>query len=323
MRLGVAVLLASFTACAGAASDDEDPTDRASPTTRGAAAAARGIVANNAFFYYADVDAATRFYTGTLGLEIAADYGFAKILRIGATSYLTLVDAERGMHSADEPKTVALALVTDQLDAWWEYVDELGLPLRSGYEPEEGSPHHGFVVIDPEGYYLEFERFNPHPENERFTPLLDAAPTLRVGGRAGEAPGDLGFKATVLWLYYRDIPGMRRFYENELGLDMIVDQGLAKIYPTSRTGFIGLVDETRGMHSYTEDKAVTLSFLTDDLDAWFEHARAGAFELRSDSIETGNPRYRAFVGYDPEGYFVEFDTFLDHFDNQALLEAIE
>jgi hypothetical protein len=44
--------------------------------------------------------------------------------------------------------------------------------------------------------------------------------------------------------------------------------------------------------------------------------------LRSDSIETGNPRYRAFVGYDPEGYYLEFDTFLDHPDNEALLAAI-
>jgi predicted enzyme related to lactoylglutathione lyase len=227
-----------------------------------------------------------------------------------------------GMHSADEPKTVALALVTDQIDAWWDYVSDLGLPLRSDYSPVDGSPHHGFVAIDPEGYLLEFERFNPHPENERFTPLLDAAATLPVGGDAAAAPGDLGFKATVLWLYYRDIPGAMSFYEGEFGLSMVVDQGLAKIYSTSPTGYVGLVDEARGMHSYTEDKAVTVSFLTDDLDAWFAHARAGAFELRSDTIETGNPRYRAFVRYDPEGYFVEFDTFLEHTDNDDLMRSL-
>lgn len=317
MRSGMAVLLAASLGCAQAAPEDGAGEGET------IAAEARGIAANNAFFYYADVEAATRFYTETLGLRIAADYGFAKILQVAETSFLTLVDAERGMHSADEPKTVAIALVTDQLDEWWDYVSALDLPLRSGYEPREGAAHHGFVVIDPEGYFLEFERFNPHPENERFIPLLDAAPTLPVGGAAGEAPGDLGFKATVLWLYYRDIPGMQRFYEDRFGLEMVVDQGLAKLYPTSRTGYIGLVDETRGMHSYTEDKAVTLSFLTDDLDAWFEHARAGAFELRSDTIETGNPRYRAFVGYDPEGYFLEFDTFLDHPENAELLPALE
>ena len=30
--------------------------------------------------------------------------------------------------------------------------------------------------MDPEGYKIEFEQFNPHPENELLMPLLDALP---------------------------------------------------------------------------------------------------------------------------------------------------
>ena len=79
------------------------------------------------------------------------------------------------MHSADEPKTTAIALVTDQLDEWWDYIQTRDVAMRSTeYIPKEGSAHDGFVAIDPEGYFLEFERFNPHHENERFMPLLDA-----------------------------------------------------------------------------------------------------------------------------------------------------
>jgi catechol 2,3-dioxygenase-like lactoylglutathione lyase family enzyme len=315
MRSATAALLLIPIACSEPAPGDVTPGDTTVP-------ASQGITANNAFFYYSDVEAAAAFYTETLGVRMVADYGFAKILQIGETSFLTLVDEERGMHSSEEPKTVALALITDQLDEWWEYVSEREIPLRSGYTPREGSAHDGFVAIDPEGYLLEFERFNPHEEYELFVPLLDEAPTLPVSGDPAARTEGLGFKATVLWLYYRDIPAMQRFFEDQFGLDMLVDQGLAQIYQTSGTGYIGLVDETRGMHRFTEDKAVTVSFLTDDLSAWMEHARAGAFELRSDSIETGNPRYRAFVGYDPEGYYLEFDTFLDHPDNEALLAAI-
>ena len=318
MRLALSALVLVAVGCSGSSAGDDTENTSGDP----AVPDARDITANNAFYYYADVEAAAEFYTRTLGIRMVADYGFAKILQVGKTSFLTLVDAERGMHSADEPKTVAIALITDQLDEWWEYVNEREIPLRSGYNPREGSAHDGFVAIDPEGYLLEFERFNPHEENERFVPLLDEAPTLPAGGDVADRPGGLGFKATVLWLYYRDVPGMQRFYEERFGLDMLVDQGLAKIYRTSGTGYIGLVDETRGMHRYTEDKAVTVSFLTDDLDAWFAHARAGAFELRSDSIETGNPRYRAFVGYDAEGYFLEFDTFLPHPDNDDLMAAL-
>ena len=88
------------------------------------------FTATNAFWYYADLDAATDFYTRTLGLRVAADYGFAKILQIGETSYLTLVDEEMGMHSSEEPKSVALALITDQLDDWWVYLSAEGVEMR-------------------------------------------------------------------------------------------------------------------------------------------------------------------------------------------------
>jgi catechol 2,3-dioxygenase-like lactoylglutathione lyase family enzyme len=281
------------------------------------------IVGSNAFWYYTDLAAATNFYTETLGLKLAADYGFAKILHIAGTSYLTLVDGTMGMHTPEEPKTVALALVTDQLDEWWEYLNQQGVEMRNGgYNPTENSAHDGFVAYDPEGYYLEFERFNPHPENEQFLPLLEQAETAPAQSTGSKVPPGLGFKATVLWLYYRDLPGMADFWEDEIGLRMVVDQGWAKIYEASSTGFIGLVDETMGMHSYTEQKAVTVSLWTTQLAEWFEHVRGGSLEMRSESIEEGNPRYRAFVGYDPEGYYVEFDTFLPHEDNEELLLLI-
>ncbi len=277
-----------------------------------------GIVANNAFLYYDDLPAATRFYSEVLGLEVVADYGFAKILHVAPTSYLTLVDAAEGMHSSSEPKTVAVALVTDQLDEWYAHLTEQRAPMKFDYNPAEGRPHHGFVVLDPEGYYLEFERFNQHPENERFMPILGRTETVFTAAAA-----DLGFKATILWLYYRDMEGLQRFYGDTFGFELLVDQGWAKIYQASPSGFIGLVDETRGMHSYTEQKAVTVSFLTDSLEQWFNYAREGAaFELRSDGVEQTD-RYRAFVGYDPEGYFLEFDTFLSHEDNERLLALLE
>jgi predicted enzyme related to lactoylglutathione lyase len=278
-----------------------------------------GITANNAFFYYADLKAATEFYTQTLGIEIAADYGFAKILHVAGTSFLTLVDADSGMHSADEPKTVALALVTDQLEAWWDYLSATDTEMRFEFNYREDRPHDGFVAIDPEGYLLEFERFNPHEENEKFIPVLQRAETKFA---TGSVPEGLGFKATVVWTYYNDLDGAMAFYEDKFGLDMIVDQGWTKIYQTSTTGFLGLVDQERGMHRATEQKGVTLSFWTDDIDSWFVHASgANGFEMRSDSVGR-NDRFHAFVGYDVEGYYLEFDTFLPHEHNERLLVLI-
>ena len=235
-----------------------------------------GTTASNVFFYYADLEQAERFYREVLGLRVAADYGFAKILQVAPKSFLTLVDAAEGMHSADEPKTTAIALVTDQLDEWWDYIQTQDVNMRSTeYAPEAGSAHDGFVAIDPEGYFLEFERFNAHAENVDLLPALEASSTLYADPDSG-VPEELGFKATVVWFYYRDMAGIQRFYEQVMGFDLIADQGWTKIYRIGPTGYFGLVDETRGMHSYTEDKGVTLSFLTADIDGWFDYLTSRA-----------------------------------------------
>ena len=282
-----------------------------------------GTTASNVFFYYADVEAAAEFYNKVLGLRTVTDYGFAKIVQVAPKSFITLVDAEVGMHKADEPKTTAIALITDQLDEWWDYIQTQDVDMRSTeYAPVEGRPHHGFVAIDPEGYFLEFERFNEHPENERLIPVLDRSETLFPEPGTSSVPEGLGFKATVVWFYYKDMEGIQRFYEDVMGFDMIVDQGWTKIYPVGPTGYFGLVDETRGMHRATEQKGVTMSFLTDDIDAWFEYlSNHDAVEMRHDAV-VEEEAYRAFVAYDPEGYYLEWDTFNDIPDNAALLEAV-
>ncbi len=282
-----------------------------------------GTTASNVFFYYADLDAATRFYREVLGLRVVADYGFARILQIAPKSFLTLVDAAEGMHDADEPKTTAIALITDQLDEWWDYLQTQDIDWRSTeYNPTEGSAHDGFVAIDPEGYYLEFERFNEHPENVDFLPVLDQAETIYPEPGTSNVPEGLGFKSTVVWFYYTDMPGIQRFYEEVMGFDLIADQGWTKIYRIGPTGYFGLVDETRGMHNFTEDKGVTLSFITADIDGWFEYLDGrDDVEMRHEAVQV-DERYRAFVAYDLEGYYLEWDVFTDAAVNEALVEAI-
>jgi hypothetical protein len=66
------------------------------------------------------------------------------------------------------------------------------------------------------------------------------------------------------------------------------------------------------MCDFTEEKAVNVSYWVRDLEGWWAYAKKNTpFPLRSDSLSTGpDNRYRAFVGYDPEGYFLEFNSFL-------------
>jgi predicted enzyme related to lactoylglutathione lyase len=288
-------------------------------------ARAPDIQATNAFYYYRDVDAAWAFYRDVLGFETVADYGFARIMRVAPASYLTLVDEARGMHSADEPKSVTLAIVTEQVEAWFDYLSSAGVSMRGPLRDfEPGRPHDGFVAIDPEGYLLEFERFNAHDENVALMPVLEAIEPLGPAGETAEVgrPSGLTVQATVLWLYYRDLGAMEAFYERLLGAELLVDQGWAKVYQASPTGFVGLVDEQQGLHRATDDKGVTVSFFTSDVAAWLERVRAQEVALRTAELTNESERVSVFVAYDPEGYFLEWDTFLDTEANDRLLRLL-
>lgn len=283
------------------------------------------IQALNAFYYYRDVDAAWEFYTRVLGLETVADYGFAKILRVAGSSYLTLVDQAHGMHTADEPKSVTLALVTEEVEAWWAYLSGRGVPMRAELGAvDTARAHNGFVAMDPEGYLLEFERFNPHAENTELLPRLAAVEPLGPAqGVATDRPAALRVQATVLWLYYRDIGAVLAWHERTLGTRLLVDQGWAKVVPVSGTGYLGFVDGSRGLHQATEEKAVTVAFFTEDVDGWFAALQSRPdFRLRTQEITDESGRVRTFVGYDPEGYYLEWDTFLPVEENGRLLHYL-
>jgi len=283
-----------------------------------------GIKATNLFLYYKDLKAAGAFYTGTLGMELVADYEMALILRMTTDAYLILVDASKGMHTAEEPKTVALALLTDQLKEWYDYLESEGVSIKYTYK--EGPAHDGFVAIDPEGYLLEFERFNQHSENEKFIPILQQNKNNSIATNPKSSkPENLKIHSTITWLYNKDVLAMQHFYQDVLGLEMVADQGWTKIYQVSNTGFLAIVDERRGMHNFTEKKAVNVGFIMEDLPTWFEYVKTNQlFELRDQELNIGpETRYKAFVGYGPESYYLEFDAFFPHTNNTLLLEYLD
>jgi catechol 2,3-dioxygenase-like lactoylglutathione lyase family enzyme len=284
-----------------------------------------GIQASNLFLYYCDLNRALNFYTEILGMEAVAEFDNAHVIRMAADSYLILVDADKGMHSAEEAKTVAIALLTSQLDEWYHYLGRQNVEIKFEYKPRKGSAHDGFVAVDPEGYLLEFERFNQHPENEKFIPLLDQNKQIEIRPELVQGTTEgLSIHSTISWLYYKDLLGMQNFYQDVLGLEVVADQGWTKIFRVSRTGFLGIVDERRGMHSFSEEKAVNVGFILEDLEAWFAYVKENKpFALHEDELGTGpEGRYKAFVGYCPEGYYLEFDHFYSHEGNSILLDHL-
>jgi predicted enzyme related to lactoylglutathione lyase len=315
MRIYLLIVVSAFlSACA--------PEESALPVTENADATRPDIIATNAFYYYADVDAAWSFYRDTLGLETVVDYGFAKIVRMADSSYLTLVQASEGMHSVDEPKTVTLNLVTDELNRWHAYLAANDVPMQADLGDVDGAGANSFVAVDPEGYYLKFVRYDPEPNGESFVAAFaDVTPVI---SSVEVASGRLSIRATSFSAYFDNLDVVRPFYES---LFEIVPSGQLNgvdTYQFSSSGFLTLVEGADDLHSPTEQNAVTLSFLTSEIDGWFERATNWpGFELRTpEIIEEGGGLVRVFVGYDPEGIFLEWDTFQDAPGNEEMVKYL-
>lgn len=279
------------------------------------------IIATNAFYYYDDVEAAWTFYRDTLGLETVVDYGFAKILRLAESSYLTVVLAEEGMHSADEPKNVTLHLVTDELNRWHEYLLRLGREIEYDDDGDAVLPGDSFVILDAEGYRIRFVRYNPHPNHNSYVESFAAAdPVMSTAG----ARGDMSIRASAFSVYYNDAANVGPFFE---GLFAVAPVGLldgSPIYQLSGSGFVSLEDYAGGELSSPGENGMTLSFFTSDVDAWFARASARrGFELRTPEVVGESGLVNVFVGYDPAGVFLEWDTFLDLPENEALLDHLK
>ncbi|MFK8040819.1 VOC family protein [Congregibacter sp.] len=271
MRQLIILLAASL--CFASAAQDEAP--------------AANAVAADIRFYYEDVPRAAQFYRENLGLHPIKATDESVVLEIAHGAFLTLATLESEGYTPDTPRTAAIALITDQLDEWWEALSQRGLDMRTeSYDPVAGRAHHGFVLADPEGWLLEFERFNPHPENTALMPQLSALQTRYVDGDAAGLPEQLGFKATVLWLYYEDLAAAENFLIESLGLPLITDQGWAKIHAAAPTTFLGLVDGARGMHTFTPEKAVTFELLTSTLAA--QKSQLAAKDIPIISSEDGS-----------------------------------
>ena len=112
----------------------------------------------------------------------------------------------------------------------------------------------------------------------------------------------------ITFLYYKDLEGAMRFYEDILGFSVAIDQGWCKIYGLSSDGYVGLVDETRGMHKAHPVKPVQICLRVPDVDAWHAYLQDRRVEGLTAPQTSAELNIRAFVFYDPEGYQIEIQS---------------
>lgn len=120
-----------------------------------AAAALPPIAGQVTFLYFNDIDAAARFYGGTLGLAKTFDLGWVRIFALSPTSSVGLVDGKSGAHRPAAEKPVMVSLVVDDADRWYAYLKGRGVEIKE--PPSDGTRVRvrAFGFSDPEGHTLE------------------------------------------------------------------------------------------------------------------------------------------------------------------------
>lgn len=123
-------------------------------------------------------------------------------------------------------------------------------------------------------------------------------------------PDDGVVEKVITFFYYTDLQRALAFYTDILGFALEIDQGWSKIMRITGNGYVGLVDESRGMHRAAPIKPVQLCLRVAKVDEW--HAFLQSHNVKNltmvkDSISLG---IRAFVFDDPEGYQIEVQSVL-------------
>ena len=119
----------------------------------------------------------------------------------------------------------------------------------------------------------------------------------------------LGKDCAITFYYYADITAVAPFYEQVLDFELVLDQGLARIYRIAGTAYFGIVDGNKGHLRHQTQSAVLLTLVDQDVEGWHarlkEHGVAGQSEIL-------HGRYcDHFFFEDPAGYAIEIQRFRD------------
>jgi predicted enzyme related to lactoylglutathione lyase len=112
----------------------------------------------------------------------------------------------------------------------------------------------------------------------------------------------------ITWVYTENFEGTCRFYGNLLGLELIRNEGTARIFQTGEKSCIGVCKAF-------EDRVVNpvggmITLVTDDVDSWYALLEEKGAQLRGPPKVLENFGVYSFFACDPNGYVIEFQQFL-------------
>lgn len=116
-------------------------------------------------------------------------------------------------------------------------------------------------------------------------------------------------ECAITFYYYQDILAISPFYEDTMGFDLVLDQGMARIYRVAGAAYFGIVDGNSGHLAHQEKSAALLTIVSEDIAGW--HARMVAANVAGLTKIMHGRFCEHFFFEDPGGYAIEIQRFHD------------
>lgn len=119
------------------------------------------------------------------------------------------------------------------------------------------------------------------------------------------------FSSQITFLYFKELTGPARFFEEILGLQKVDDKGFARIYQIAGGAFIGIVDEAHGYCSAPTAPNVLITLVTEDVQQWYERLMAAGVAIDAAPAIHEKANVEGFFFEGPGGYAFEIQKFLN------------
>ncbi|MBE2222814.1 MAG: VOC family protein [Anaerolineae bacterium] len=107
------------------------------------------------FLHTADLVETAVFYQTILGLKMVLDQGRCQIFQVNGAAFIGFCEHFEGAN----PDGVILTLVSEQVDAWYDYLTARNVPVEKPPTLNETFNIYHLFLRDPNGYLVEIQRF--------------------------------------------------------------------------------------------------------------------------------------------------------------------
>lgn len=111
------------------------------------------------FLYYDDVEPIAEFYANVVGLTLVEDQQWAKIFQVSQTSFIGIVDGERGFRKPKSESAVLCTFAVPDVMTWYDHLVAQGVKILKEPNTYDEIQVQCFFFEDPGGYAIEVQAF--------------------------------------------------------------------------------------------------------------------------------------------------------------------